>query len=121
MKLTNENINATVGEIQKFFEQADVSVRDRTKINLLVEEALLRCSEHFGANHDFELKMSKWFGTPKLLRRIRGAAFNPLETPEDYDDEVITATVMQNLLHYESAETTYRYLNGCNEIYVFST
>ena len=121
MKLTNENIAATVEEIQKFFEQADVSRRDRTKINLLVEEALLRCSEHFGANHDFELKMSKWFGTPKLLIRIRGAAFNPLETPEDYDDEVITATVMQNLLHYESAETTYRYLNGCNEIHVFST
>ncbi|MBR4642125.1 MAG: hypothetical protein IKO74_05305 [Selenomonadaceae bacterium] len=103
MKLTNENIAAVVEKIQKFFEQADVSVRDRTKINLLVEEALLRCSEHFGAEKDFEFKMSKWLGVPKLLIQIRGEAFNPLETPENYDDEVITATVMQNLLHYESA------------------
>lgn len=121
MKLTNEDIAAAVGKIQNFFEQADVSERDHMKINLLVEEALLRCNEHFGAEKNFDLKMSKWLGAPKVLIRIRGEAFNPLETPEDYDDEIMTATVMQNLLNYETAETTYRYLNGYNEIHVFST
>ena len=122
MKLTNENINVTVEDIRKFFEQADVSTRDRTKINLLVEEALLRCSEHFGAEKNFELKMRKWFGTPKVLIKIRGEAFNPLETPDDDDDDDdMTATVMQNLLQYESAGATYRYQNGSNEINVFST
>jgi len=121
MKLTNENIAAAVEEIQKFFEQADVSTRDRTKINLLIEEALLRCSEHFGEEKDFEIKTRKWFGTPKVLIRIRGKEFNPLETPENYDDEIMTATVMKNLLQYESAGTTYRYQNGYNEIRIFST
>ena len=121
MKLNNEDIAQAVEEIQNFFERADVSTRDRTKINLLVEEALLRCSEHFGAEKDFELKMNKWFGAPKVLIRIRGEAFNPLDTPEDYDDEIITASVMQNLLQYESAETTYTYRDGYNEIRIFST
>ena len=121
MKLTNENIAAAVEEIQKFFEQADVSTHDRTKINLLIEEALLRCSEHFGEEKDFEIKTRKWFGTPKVLIRIRGKEFNPLETPENYDDEIMTATVMKNLLQYESAGTTYRYQNGYNEIRIFST
>ena len=65
--------------------------------------------------------MRKWFGTPKVLIKIRGAAFNPLETHEDYDDEIMMSTVMQNLLQYESAGTTYAYQNGCNEIRVFST
>ena len=121
MKLTNDNIARAVEDIQKFFEQADVSERDRLKINLTVEEALLRCQENFGAEKSFELKTRKLFGAPKVLIRIRGKAYNPLETPEDYDDEVITAKVMQNLLNYETAGTSYRYQNGCNEISIFST
>ena len=121
MKLTNDNIARAVEDIQKFFEQADVSERDRTKINLIVEEALLRCQENFGTEKDFELKTRKLFGAPKVLIKIRGKAYNPLDTPEDYDDEVITAKVMQNLLNYETASTSYRYQNGCNEISIFST
>ena len=81
----------------------------------------MRCQAHFGEEKDFELKTRKWFGTPKVLIKIRGAAFNPLETPENYDDEIMTATVMQNLLRYESAGTTYSYSNGYNEIRIFST
>ncbi len=50
MKLTNNNIAQAVEDIQKFFAQADVSERDRTKINLIVEEALLRCREFFDAS-----------------------------------------------------------------------
>ena len=121
MKLTNEDIAVTIEEIQKFFEKADVSIRDRAKIILIVEEALVRCSDHFGEEKNFELKMNKWFGAPKVLIRIRGEAFNPLETPEDYDDEFMTSTVMKKLLKYESAGTTYTYSNGYNEIRMFST
>lgn len=121
MKLTNADIARAVEDIQKFFEQADVSQRDRTKINLTIEEALLRCQNYFGTEKDFELKTRKWFGTPKILIRIRGAAYNPLDTPENYSDEVITANVMKNLLHYETAGTTYRYENGCNELSIFSS
>ena len=121
MKLTNKNIARAVEDIQKFFEQADVSKRDRTKINLTVEEALLRCRENFGAEKDFQLKTHKLFGAPSVLIRIRGKAYNPLDTPEDYSDEVMTAKVMQNLLNYETAGTSYRYQNGYNEISIFST
>ena len=121
MKLSNEDIARAVEDIQKFFEQADVSERDRLKINLTLEEALLRCQEHFGTEKKFEIKTRKLFGAPKVLIKIPGEAFNPLETPEDYDDEVITAKVMQNLLNYENTGTTYRYENGYNELRIFST
>ena len=53
MKFTNENIAQTLEDVQKFFEQADVFERDRTKINLTVEEALLRCREFFGEEKSF--------------------------------------------------------------------
>ena len=53
--------------------------------------------------------------------RIRGEEYNPLETPEDCEDELMTSTVMKNLLQYESAGTTYNYSNGYNEICMFFT
>ena len=64
MKLTNENISETVEKIQNLFEKAAVSLRDRTKIILIVEESLIRCRDHFGEEKDFELKMNQWFGGP---------------------------------------------------------
>ena len=118
MKLTNDNIAQAVKEIQNFFEQAEVSQRDRTKINLTVEEALLRCQENFGAEENFQIKMSNRFGSPKVLIRIKGAAYNPLVT--DDDAAIFSAKVMQSLLTYEGAGTTYSYKDGYNEITTFS-
>lgn len=37
----------------KIFEQANVSIRDRAKIILIVEEALVCCQENFGAEKEF--------------------------------------------------------------------
>lgn len=119
MQLSNENIAQAVKDIQNFFEQAEVSQRDRMKINLTVEEALLRWQEHFGAEKDFQLKMSDRFGAPKVLIRIKGAAYNPLVT--DDATAIFSAKVMQNLLMYEGADTNYAYKDGYNEITTFST
>lgn len=116
MKLTNENIAAAVKEIQNFFEQVNVSQRDRMRINLAVEEALLRWQDYFGAEKNFELQTRKWLGTSKVLIRIKGASYNPLVPDETDETAIFSAKVMQNLLAYEGVRTTYAYKNGCNEI-----
>ena len=115
MKLTNENIAAVVEDVRDFFRLAGGSEKDVLKICLVVEEALLRYRERFGAEHNFELYTRKWLSSPRIVLRVNGAPFNPLQTTSD-DDALFSNEVMQNLLHYDDSKTVYRYENGCNEI-----
>ena len=122
MQLSNENIAAVVADTQKFFKQSGVSKRDTLKIQLVVEEALLRWQDYFGETKDFEVRiqMRKWFDTPKFLIVLKGDEFNPIEESKS-DVEIFSAEVMQNLLIYEGARTTYSYHNGWNELSILST
>ena len=120
MKLSNENIDKAVEEIRKFFENAKVTKRDLLKINLIAEESLLRWQEHFGEDKEFTLKTRQWFGTPKVVIRLQGTTFNPLDA-HGVEGEIFSQEVMLNLLNYETAGTSYDYKNGCNEITIFST
>lgn len=120
MKLSNNNIAKVVEDTQDFFEQAGVSKRDVTKINLVFEESLLRWQEYFGAEQEFQVQTRKWFGTPKVLIRLKGAPFNPFKTPDD-DFAILSAEIMQNLLIHEGTRTTYSYTNGYNELSTVST
>lgn len=120
MNLSNQNIAKAVEDIQTFFEQANVSQRERLKIQLVVEEALLRWQEHFGTEKDFEVQTSSWFGTPKVFVKISGDEFDPLKTPKD-KLAIFSEEVMQNLLPCEEARITYDYKNGCNELVFVST
>ena len=115
MELTSKNIADAVEEIRNFFQQAGSSKKDVLKICLVIEEALLRYSEHFGENHSFELYKRKWFRAPRIVIRTSGEPFNPLHTNQDAET-IFSGEVMKNLLHYDDAETVYRYENGCNEI-----
>ena len=116
MQLNNSNIDKTVADIQNFFERAEIPKRDRIKINLIAEETLLRFQEKFGETQEFTIKTRQCFGTPKVIIRLKGKPFNPLET----EDEIFSAETMRNLLNYETAGTSYSYGNGHNEIVIFS-
>ena len=48
MKLTNNNIAETIEEIEEFFESLNVPPKDKIRLGLLIEEALLRYQEKFG-------------------------------------------------------------------------
>lgn len=115
MQLNNKNIDETVKKIKKFFEFANnVSANDKIKICLLIEEALLRYQEKFGENHEFSFITKKWFGTPKILIRIKGTPYNPIE--DNSEDQIFTEDIIKNLLNYEKAEIIYKYNSGRNEI-----
>ena len=119
MKLTNENINNAIEKVHEFFETLNVSRKDKIRIGLLLEEALLRYQEKFGEDDEFKLVVRKWFGTPKVLIKIKGKPYNPLE--DNDEEQIFSEMMMKNLLSYEVAGITYRYENGCNEIRAFST
>ena len=121
MELSNENIAKTVEDIQNFFKKARVSQRDVLKICLVVEEALIRWQERFGAEHKFKIYMRKWFSAPKVVIRLADEPFNPLKNDVADDEAIFSNEVMRNLLHYDEAKTIYRYENGYNELISFST
>lgn len=120
MKLTNANIGKSVEEIINFFENAAISKNDKLKINLIVEESLLRFQEKFGEDKEFTVKTRQWFGVPKVIIKLKGKPFNPLENEEGADEEIFSAKIMQDLLNYETAGTSYNYSNGYNEINIFA-
>ena len=81
MKLSNQNINDAIEEIQKFFDSLNVPRKDKIRISLLLEEALLRYQEKFGEDYEFKLIVKKWFGTPKVLIK-----FSPKGTTVAFKD-----------------------------------
>ena len=119
MKLTNSDIADVIEKIEKFLESANVSKKDKIRIRLLLEEALLRYQEKFGEDYEFKLVTRKWFGTPKISIKIKGKPYNPLE---DYDeDKIFSENIMHNLLNYEKATVIYSYKHGRNEISAFAS
>lgn len=115
MQFSNEDLEKTIEEVRAVFESSAVSQDDCIKICLLLEEALLRCRQHFGRAHTYSLKIQKWFGVPKVIIRIKGEPFDPLYTDDD-DEEILSSEILKGLMSYEHAETVYTYRNGCNEI-----
>ena len=117
MKLNNKNIAEVMETIEKFFESVHAPNKDKVKICLLFEEALLQYQKIFGEEQEFQLVTKKWLGTPRVLIKIKGKPFNPLE---DDDSSIFSEDIMQNLLNYEKARMIYRYEGGFNEIRAFS-
>jgi len=117
MKLSNQNIAEVIETIEKFFESVNAPHKDKLKICLLLEEALLRYQENFDEEQEFQLVAKKWFGTPRISIKIKGKPFNPLE---DNDDSIFSQNIMSDLLNYEKAHVIYRYESGLNEIRAFS-
>lgn len=118
MRLSNQNIDETMRDIEKFFDESGVARKDKVQLCFVLEEALLRYKENFGdwKKFDYEIYTKNWFGSPKVIIRVKGNAFNPLTET----DSIIPASVMQNLLNYEGTGTAYRYENGYNEITAFA-
>lgn len=121
LSFSNDDLEKTIEDVREVFEKSPVSEDDCIKICLLLEEALLRCQQHFGQNYHYTLQIQKWFGVPKVIIRIKGEAYNPLSDGDiDDDDDILPAQVLKGLMNYEQAETIYTYRNGYNEISTYA-
>ena len=119
MKLSNEDIAEVINKMGDCFESANVPRKDKMRLSLLVEEALLRFQEKFGEEQQFTVIIKKWLGMPKVFIRLKGRAYNPLE--DDDENQIFSEEMIQNLLDYEKAQVLYRYVRGTNEIIVLTT
>lgn len=115
MNLSNRNIAQALEDVQDFFSRTGVSDKDKVKIQLVVEESLLRWQEHFGEQKDFQLQKHKWFGAPSITIKISGDGFNPLKTSTN-ELATFSEEVMQSLLAYDRAQVNYLYQNTYNEL-----
>ena len=120
MQLTNQNINQTVEEITGFLDGAGVSRKDRIRICLLLEEALLRFQSELGETTEYSVVTRKW-GAPKVLLRVKGDRIDPLarrgDGSSDPDDpEALDSVFLRNLLDPEAVKAAYQYRNGHNEV-----
>ena len=119
LSFSNDDLETTIEEVREVFEKSLVSEEDCIKICLLLEEALLRCQQHFGQDYQYSLRIQRWFGVPKVIIRIKGEAYNPL-SDVDPDDDILPAQILKGLMNYEQAKTVYTYRNGYNEISTYA-
>ena len=75
MKLTDENIAEVMEKVEEFFASAHSSQTDKLKLSLILEDSLIKCQENFGEDHEFKVITRKWFGTPRILLKIKGKPF----------------------------------------------
>lgn len=112
MRLTNESILRSVEEMRVFCSRHKAGSRQCKRISLEVEEVLLNFQEHFGTEAEYEVTMKSYLGFPLLRIGLRGESFDPLSVGED--DEYYE--VMHNLVSFEDAKPTWRYVNGENRV-----
>lgn len=118
MKLSNQNIAEAMESVEKFFDSLNVARQDKLKICILLEDSLLRYQEKFGEGHEFKFVIRKWLGTPRIVVKVKGEPYNPIEY--DGEEEIFSESIFSNLLNYENARLIYRYEYGFNEIIAFS-
>lgn len=117
MELSNKKIAEVMETVEKFFDSVNASRQDKLKICILLEDSLLRYQEKFGEGHEFKFVIKKWFGTPRIVVKIKGEPYNPLENDEE---QIFSENIINNLLNYENARFIYRYEGGFNEIIIVS-
>ncbi len=120
MKLSNEDISKVVDDIDSFLQNTGVSRKDRIKIILIIEEFLILYQKQSGSEHEVEISTKNILNNSRITIRIKGEPFNSDRVIER-QESIFTDEVFQNLTNYEHVDINYRYINGFNEINVFSS
>lgn len=109
-KLTNENINLTIQNMEEFLNQMSVNRRNVIRFKLMIEEILLTYQEIFGNECLYTYENIKRFSRPRILIKIKGESINPFE----YKDE--ENSMLQKMLVSVGLAPNWQYRNGFNVI-----
>lgn len=93
--LTNENIERACEEIESFLAKRGVERKERLRIRLGAEEALLNYQKAFGAEAEFRLDEGSSFGRGQIRLTVPGASFDPYASSELSSEE---DALMQSVL-----------------------
>ena len=112
-RLTLEDINAAVGEAERYLSERKKNKKEIVRIRLGMEEILLRYREQLGEEREFHLKFGKSLGRTKISVSVQGMMFDPFAQP----DEEESSTIMRSALTAMGDLPTWKYFNGKNVIY----
>ena len=76
--LTGESIDRFSEELEAELLQMNIERRNRLRIRLSLEEALLRFRDRFGAGKEFRAKIVSFVGKPVVQVTVKDDVFNPL-------------------------------------------
>lgn len=96
LKLSNENIAQVSGLAEKNFGEWGVDARNILQIRLAVEETLLKYQEAFGAEAVFIQKYTRRFKRIRLELSIAGERFDPFDTGEEEQSQVLQGIACQH-------------------------
>ena len=111
--LTNENVDQACEEIERFLTKRGVERKERLRIKLGAEEALMTYQKAFGAETEFRLDEGGAFGRAKLRLTIPGASLDPYETAGLRSEE---DSLMQSAMIRMGKLPRWRFRHGANEV-----
>ena len=97
-----------------FFESSGISRKDRIRLRLLIENALLTYQSYLGENVEFEMVFRK-AGVQKAVFRICGEKIDPFKDVHENDDYPDTI-FLKNLFSMGTAKASWSYHAGYNVI-----
>jgi len=109
--LEPESISKAVAEVEAYLEEKQVDKKEALRISLQVEDALLRFSECYEVQRNFELKCGKSLGKLRITVSVKGEMFDPFR--RNNDDENVDSFMRQALASMGDMPT-WRYSMGTN-------
>ena len=112
--LDQAGVDAVSQEIAAWLADLRLSRQDRLRIQLTMEELLLRVSEHFEGKISGRLSLGKKLWSPVIRFHYRAEAFDPIRAADDHDNEMTAWT--NRILARMGLSPSWHYWNGWNTL-----
>lgn len=110
-ELTNQNIDFTITEVEKYLSENKVERKDMIRLRLMLEEVLLDYQKHFGEHQEFLLQKKKMLGTIQVIISVTGESVDPFSCNGDGELELLRK------LHADLKNNgNWSYRNGTNRV-----
>ena len=109
-KLDSQSINQALEETEKIVSLTKIDSKDALRLNLFLEEAMLKYRDVLSEDALASLRFSSFFGSFRVSLRVRGEQFDPFAKKDDSDVSVM-GSLMANS---DTLNMDWRYRNGAN-------
>lgn len=110
--LNPQSINQVLKETGKIVSLAKIDSKDALRLNLFLEETMLKYRDALSEDALASLRFSSFFGAFRVSLRVRGDQFDPFAKKDDSDVSVM-GSLMANS---DTLNMDWRYRNGANHV-----
>ena len=107
--LDQKSIAQTIEQTEQILSTANIDKNDALRLNLFLEEVMLKYRDALSDEVLASLRFSSFFGSLRVSLRVRGNSFNPFEEKES--DISVMGSLMANS---ETLDMAWRYRGGAN-------